>query len=69
MTNYFCPDCGELLMIDGHCWVCGYDGTQVRGIGGLEMEPNAEQSTRLDERSETNETRERFHCQGKAASS
>ena len=37
MTNYFCPDCGELLMINGHCWVCGFCGAEARGLGSVEV--------------------------------
>ncbi len=37
MTNYFCPDCGELLMINGHCWVCHWCGEQACGLGSVEV--------------------------------
>jgi len=37
MINYFCPDCGELLMINGRCWVCGYCGAEACGLGSLEV--------------------------------
>ncbi len=35
MTNYFCPDCGELLMINGHCWACHWCGAGACGLGSV----------------------------------
>ncbi len=35
MTNYFCPECGELLMINGHCWACGFCGAEACGPGSV----------------------------------
>ena len=35
MTNYFCPDCGELLMINGHCRACHWSGAGACGLGSV----------------------------------
>ena len=35
MTNYFCPECGELLMINGHCWACHWCGAGACGLGSV----------------------------------
>ena len=59
MTVYHCPDCGELLMINGRCWVCGYCGAEACG----------RRATRLNERSETSETRTGVHSESKAGGS
>ena len=42
MTNYFCPDCGELLMINGHCWVCQWCGAGACGLGSVEVRQDDE---------------------------
>ncbi len=69
MTVYHCPDCGELLMINGRCWVCGYCGAEACGLGSLKAEPNTGRATRLNERSETSETRTGVHSESKAGGS
>ncbi len=37
-----CPECGSVLYVHGHCWVCHRCGAEGCGLAGLEVGQSAE---------------------------